>query len=164
MWKKFLKKNQYLLSLFFHLLKWISQLICAIITNWLSLPKPIDVEGKHVFFPIFCGRHTGNQPQEKLAKFGYRLERKVEKFKYCSYTYILVILACFFHKSFCLFELHWISFSSTAKKLERKTLKRMWVRNLKEHQPNTVACLNMVATSTLCKATKVLNFWWELVP
>jgi hypothetical protein len=33
----------------------------------------------------FVCHHTGNHPQEELAKFGYKSERKVEKFKIPAY-------------------------------------------------------------------------------
>jgi hypothetical protein len=33
------------------------------------------------FLFFFVSSHIGNQPQEELTKFGYRSERKVEKFK-----------------------------------------------------------------------------------
>ncbi len=33
------------------------------------------------FFPILLCNHTGDCPEEELAKFGYKSERKVEKFK-----------------------------------------------------------------------------------
>jgi hypothetical protein len=32
---------------------------------------------KGFFFPILLCRHTSDHPQEEIAKFGYRLERKV---------------------------------------------------------------------------------------
>jgi hypothetical protein len=31
------------------------------------------------YFPIFCHNQSGNQPQEDLAKFGYKADREVEK-------------------------------------------------------------------------------------
>jgi hypothetical protein len=39
--------------------------------------------GFFLFFLAILWRshHTGNHPQEELAKFGYRSERKVKKFK-----------------------------------------------------------------------------------
>jgi len=36
---------------------------------------------KGFFISILWHSHTGDRPQEKLAKFGYRLEGKVEKLK-----------------------------------------------------------------------------------
>jgi hypothetical protein len=33
------------------------------------------------FFSILLGSHTSDYPQEELAKFGYRSERKMEKCK-----------------------------------------------------------------------------------
>jgi hypothetical protein len=31
------------------------------------------------YFPILCHTQSGNQPQEDLAKFGYKADREVEK-------------------------------------------------------------------------------------
>ncbi len=38
-----------------------------------------------VFFSILWGRQSSNHPQMDLAKFGNKLERKVEKFRKCCY-------------------------------------------------------------------------------
>ncbi len=35
----------------------------------------------HSFLPILWCSHNGNHPQEELAKFGYKSERKVENLK-----------------------------------------------------------------------------------
>jgi hypothetical protein len=37
------------------------------------------------FFSILWGRQSSNHPQKDLAKFGYKLERKVEKFRKSCY-------------------------------------------------------------------------------
>jgi hypothetical protein len=37
------------------------------------------------FFPILWGRWSSNHPQKDFAKFGYKLERKVEKFRKSCY-------------------------------------------------------------------------------
>jgi hypothetical protein len=51
-----------------------------------------------LFFPQLCGaRCSSKHPHEVLAKFGYRSERKIEKFRNCACrTYCLNLAIVFF--------------------------------------------------------------------
>jgi hypothetical protein len=49
------------------------------------------------FSSILCYSHIGDHSQEELAKFGYRLARKIETFK--ESCYIFRKKSYFFHKN-----------------------------------------------------------------
>jgi hypothetical protein len=68
--------------------------------------KLLDSPPTGFFLSILLCNHTGNHPQEELAKFGYRSERKVKKFKNpaiiwqpAAGTYCLDMVILFFFNS-----------------------------------------------------------------